>query len=62
MNEAGMQALYVNWIDHVLSLQKKQTTKSRLYRQYAGQIHTLSRMFDKRPDQIRVLDFGMGWG
>ena len=62
LNEAGMQALYRNWIGHAQSLQKKQTAKSRLYRQYAGQIHTLSRMFDKRPDQIRVLDFGMGWG
>ena len=62
LNEDGMQALYRNWVDHARSLQKKQTAKSRLYSQYAGQIHTLSRMFDKRPDQIRVLDFGMGWG
>ena len=62
LNEAGMQALYGDWIDQASSLQKKQTAKSRLYSQYAGQIHTLSRMFDKRPDQIRVLDFGMGWG
>ena len=62
MNEAGMKALYVNWIDQVQSLQKKQSAKSRLYRQYAGQIHTLSRLFNRRPDQIRVLDFGMGWG
>ncbi|MDH3632704.1 MAG: class I SAM-dependent methyltransferase [Gammaproteobacteria bacterium] len=62
LNEAGMKALYVNWIDQVQSLQKKQTAKSRLYRQYAGQIHTLSRLFNRRPDQIRVLDFGMGWG
>ncbi len=62
MNEAGMLALYRSWVDHAQSLQKKQTAKSRLYSQYAGQIHTLSRIFDKRPDQIRVLDFGMGWG
>lgn len=62
LDEAGMQALYVNWIDQAQSLQKKQTANSRLYSQYAGQVHTLSRMIDKRPDQIRVLDFGMGWG
>ncbi|MBT8436133.1 MAG: class I SAM-dependent methyltransferase [Gammaproteobacteria bacterium] len=62
LNEAGMQSLYADWIDQALSLQKKQSARSRLYRQYAGQIQTLSRMFDKRPDQIRVLDFGMGWG
>jgi 2-polyprenyl-3-methyl-5-hydroxy-6-metoxy-1,4-benzoquinol methylase len=62
LDEAGMQALYLNWIDQAQSLQKKQTANSRLYSQYAGQVHTLSRMIDKRPDQIRVLDFGMGWG
>ena len=62
LNEAGMQALYVNWIGHEQSLQKKQTAKSKLYRQYAGQVGTLSRIIDKRPDQTRVLDFGMGWG
>jgi SAM-dependent methyltransferase len=62
LNEDGMQELYRNWVDNAQSLQKKQSAKSRLYSQYAGQIHTLSSMFDKRPDQIRVLDFGMGWG
>ncbi len=62
LNEKGMQALYQDWIDHRQSLQKKQSAKSRLYRQYAGQVHTLSRLFEKRPDQVRVLDFGMGWG
>lgn len=62
LNEDGMQELYRNWIDNALSLQKKQTAKSNLYRQYAGQIRTLSRIIDKRPDRARVLDFGMGWG
>lgn len=62
LDETGMQVLYQDWIDHVQSLHKKQTAKSKLYRQYAGQVHTLTRLFDKRPDQVRVLDFGMGWG
>lgn len=62
LNENGMQELYRNWVDNALSLQKKQTGNSSLFSQYAGQIHTLLRMLDKRPDQVRVLDFGMGWG
>ena len=62
LNERGMQALYQDWIDHAQSLHKKQTANSKLYRQYAGQVNTLAGMFDKQPGQIRVLDFGMGWG
>ena len=62
LNREGMQALYQDWIDHAQSLHKKETAKSKVYRQYAGQVHTLSRLFDKQPGQVRVLDFGMGWG
>ncbi len=62
LNENGMQALYQDWIDNAQSLHKKQSAKSKLYRQYAGQVHTLTRLFDQRPGQVRVLDFGMGWG
>jgi len=43
-------------------LQKKINATAKLYRQYAGQIQTLSKLFDKPPAQTRILDFGMGWG
>ena len=62
LDDTGMQTLYQDWIDHRQSLHKKKTARSKLYRQYAGQAHTLSQLFDKRPDQINVLDYGMGWG
>ena len=62
LNENGMQALYQDWVDNAHSLHKKQSAKSKLYRQYAGQANTLTRLFDRRPHQVRVLDFGMGWG
>ena len=62
LNEDGMQALYQDWIDSAQSLHKKRSAKSKLYRQYAGQVHTLTRLFNQRPHQVRVLDFGMGWG
>jgi len=62
LNEIGMRTLYEEWIDNAKSLHKKRTAKSKLYRQYAGQVQTLSRLFARRPGQVRVLDFGMGWG
>ena len=62
LNEAGLQCLYQDWIDSVRSLHKKQSAKSKLFRQYAGQVHTLARLFNRPPHQVRVLDFGMGWG
>ena len=62
LDENGMQALYRDWVDSAQSLRKKQSAKSKLYRQYAGQVQTLPRLFDKPPNQVRILDFGMGWG
>lgn len=62
LNNQGMQALYLDWVDHVASLDKKQQAKARLYRQYAMQIQSLSSLFPERPHQTRLLDYGMGWG
>ena len=62
LDDAGMQMLYRDWIDQELSLQKKQTGKDKLFRQYAGQIQSLSRLITKPPGQVSLLDFGMGWG
>lgn len=62
LNGEGMQALYEHWIDNAASLARKQAAPAKLFRQYAGQVQTLTRMARGRPRQIRVLDFGMGWG
>ncbi len=62
LDENGMQTLYEDWIDHEQSLQRKQTAHSQRYRQYAGQIQTLAGLLNQRPDQSRILDYGMGWG
>jgi 2-polyprenyl-3-methyl-5-hydroxy-6-metoxy-1,4-benzoquinol methylase len=62
LDEKGMQTLYEDWIDHQQSLLKKQTAGTKLYRQYADQIQTLARLLKPRPDQVRILDYGMGWG
>jgi len=62
LDEKGMQTLYEGWIDHQQSLLKKQTAGTKLYRKYAGQIQTLARLLKPLPDQVRILDYGMGWG
>ena len=62
LNDKGMQALYEDWIDQEQSLQRKQSAGSTRYRQYAGQIQTLAGLLKRRPDQCRILDYGMGWG
>jgi 2-polyprenyl-3-methyl-5-hydroxy-6-metoxy-1,4-benzoquinol methylase len=62
LDDKGLQTLYEDWIDHQQSLHKKQTAGTKLYRQYAGQLETLAGLLKHRPDQIRILDYGMGWG
>ncbi|MFV2031913.1 MAG: class I SAM-dependent methyltransferase [Gammaproteobacteria bacterium] len=62
LNEDGMLALYSEWVDAKKSLQKKQTAKARLFKQYARQIEILSWLFKQPPRQVKVLEYGMGWG
>jgi 2-polyprenyl-3-methyl-5-hydroxy-6-metoxy-1,4-benzoquinol methylase len=62
LDNKGMQTLYEDWIDHAQSLLRKQSAKSQRYRQYAGQIQTLAGLLNQRPDQSRILEYGMGWG
>jgi len=62
LDDAGMQKLYQDWVDQSSSLQKKRFAKAKRFLQYAGQVKTLTRLFDKPPQQTRVLDYGMGWG
>lgn len=62
LDDAGMRMLYRDWIDQAASLRKKQQAGTGLFRQYAGQMQTLLRLFERPPGQTRVLDFGMGWG
>jgi SAM-dependent methyltransferase len=62
LGDKGMQLLYHDWVDQEHSLQKKRNAGAKLYLKYAGQIQTLSRLFDKPPAQTSILDFGMGWG
>jgi 2-polyprenyl-3-methyl-5-hydroxy-6-metoxy-1,4-benzoquinol methylase len=62
LNDEGMETLYTDWVDAEQSLHKKRNSKAKLFKQYAGQMQTLSRLFPGLPDQVNVLEFGMGWG
>ncbi|MFA9419664.1 MAG: class I SAM-dependent methyltransferase [Gammaproteobacteria bacterium] len=62
LNDEGMAALYGDWVDAEASLQKKQNARAKRFRQYAGQMQTISRLFPILPGQVNLLEFGMGWG
>ena len=62
LNDEGMAVLYGEWVDASMSLHKKQNARTRLYKQYAGQMQTVSRLFPISPGQVNVFEFGMGWG
>ena len=62
LNPEGLNLLYNDWVDQSKSLQKKRSASSKLFKQYAGQMQSLQALFAARPADIRVLDYGMGWG
>lgn len=62
LNENGMRELYENWISAEHSLAKKKFAGLGLYDEYARQVRTAIRHFGKKPFELNVLDFGMGWG
>ena len=62
LNQSGMALLYEDWVDHQKSLQKKRRAGTKLYSQYAGQMRSLQALFATVPADVRVLDYGMGWG
>ncbi len=62
LDDAGMLALYEDWIDHESSLARRQRRRVRLERQYRRQAKTLLRMLPAVEGRPRALDFGMGWG
>lgn len=62
LNDEGQAALYGEWVDNEKSLQKKRQAGAKLYRQYAGQLEIISRIFSQPPHELNILEYGMGWG
>ncbi len=62
LDDAGMDALYEAWIRAEGSFQKKLTAPLAVRVGYARQTMQIVKAVRKSPHEIRVLDFGMGWG
>ena len=59
LNDAGMGELYNKWISEEESLKKKQKWGTSPHEENALEI---GKFFQKPKKNIKVLDFGMGWG
>lgn len=62
LDDTGMSLLYEQWISAAASMRKRQHGKKKQFRKYAAECETIARMIDKPPHDIRVVEFGMGWG
>jgi SAM-dependent methyltransferase len=58
----GMQRLYEEWISAEESLAKKTRADVGLFDGYAREASAIARRLGRKPCELRVLDFGMGWG
>lgn len=62
LNNKLMEKLYSHWISPKQSLNKKQKTEISLPSANAREVENISFLLKKKPFEINVLDFGMGWG
>ncbi len=57
-----MFLLYEKWISPEDSLNKKKLSDIALFANYAFEIQRICKILNKKPHEINVLEFGMGWG
>ncbi len=62
LNDFNMFLLYEKWISAENSLNKKRFADIRLFKRYAFEIEGICAFLKKKPHQINVLEYGMGWG
>jgi SAM-dependent methyltransferase len=62
LDEHGMDALYERWVSPEESLAKKTRADVSLYDGYARELSAVARRLGRKPCQLSLLDFGMGWG
>ncbi len=62
LNDEFIGKLYHAWISAELSCRKKKEADISLFAGYAGDLLFVSNLLAKRPYEINVLDYGMGWG
>jgi len=62
LNNELMFELYENWISKEQSLAKKVDADISLYSSYAEEIKNISKLLNKKPSEIKILEYGTGWG
>jgi len=62
LDAEGMLALYERWISPEESLAKKTRADVSLYDGYAREISAIARRLGRKPCELSLLDYGMGWG
>ena len=62
LDQDGMYELYSNIISTEESFNKKHKAEINLFNAYAKEVSLISVLLNKKPHEIKVLDYGMGWG
>lgn len=62
LNEQLMYELYNHWIDLDDSIKKRKNAKIVVYSGYAREVEKIAYLLKKKPCDLNILDFGMGWG
>ncbi len=62
LSPPGMEMLYEHWISAGQSLDKKRYADLGLFLEYARQVAAIPRLCGRPPHEIRVLEYGAGWG
>lgn len=62
LTDSNMFLLYEKWISAEKSLDKKKLAGISLYQNYALEIEGICKFLNKKPYEINVLEYGMGWG
>jgi 2-polyprenyl-3-methyl-5-hydroxy-6-metoxy-1,4-benzoquinol methylase len=62
LDSSGMHLLYNEWFSPENSLKKKREADIGLFESYGAEVAAIARLLKKKPAQIRVLEYGSGWG
>lgn len=62
LDEGSIGQLYDAWIPPEESFRKRKQADISLFSTYAREVQVIASLILKRPFEIEVLDFGMGWG
>lgn len=57
-----MNELYESWISKDESLNKKINYSTYNFNKYVNDLEKISKYLNKKPKDIKILEFGMGWG